>query len=553
MRDTRPPRDRLRAYLETVDWRKLLLELLAVAAVAGFLFFHGLGSIGLAGADEPRYAQVAREMLARHEWVTPVLYGQVWLEKPALYYWRAMLSYQTFGVHDWVARMPSATFAFGMVWIIYFHMRRFRPGAQLDAALITASCAAVIGFSHGASTDMQLAAPFVIAMLGWYAWFETGKKLWLFDFYFFMAVGTLAKGPVAPGLAAIVIILFCALRREPWYWLKSLWWPGITLFLAIALPWYIAVQKRNPQFLRVFLFEHNLQRFGTDKYQHSQPLWYYLPVLVLSLMPWAFIALQAMWEAVREAVRQWRDSDRKTSSEQMGDAFPEFLVIWALFPILFFTIAKSKLPGYILPAVPAVTILTGDYLARLRQRALPKTILGLHALICGALVGVALLLPYVAARRSEPPGAAKWIAGVLAAAILGFIYVTVQKRGAGFLRFATLIPMLLVLGFLEGPAAATLDGAYSARPLARQLRALDPEGAPVAVLGVRRDVEYGLAFYRDHRIDRYERGEIPMEAHYVVVPTKQESSLIDQIGERAAFHVGSYPAQRLEIYRIAAR
>ncbi|MBV9669734.1 MAG: glycosyltransferase family 39 protein, partial [Acidobacteriales bacterium] len=310
--------------------RALLIELIAVVAVSCFLFFHGLGSIGLAGADEPRYAQIAREMLARHDWVTPVLYGKVWLEKPALYYWRAMLSYSTFGVHDWVARMPSATFAFWMVVVVYFHMRRFRPGAQLYAALITASCAAVIGFSHGASTDMQLAAPFVMGMLGWYAWFETGKKLWLFDFYFFMAVGTLAKGPVAPGLAGMVIVLFCALRREPWLWLRSLWLPGIALFTAIALPWYVAVQKANPQFLRVFFFEHNWERFATDRYQHIQPHWYYLAVLVLSVMPWTFIALFAMWEAVRDAVRQWRASDRRTKGEQMGDAFPEYLVLWAV-------------------------------------------------------------------------------------------------------------------------------------------------------------------------------------------------------------------------------
>ncbi|MEO8726560.1 MAG: glycosyltransferase family 39 protein [Acidobacteriaceae bacterium] len=540
-------------YFEGVVWRPLLLEALAVAAVAGFLFFHGLGSIGLAGADEPRYAQVAREMLARHDWITPTLYGHVWLEKPALYYWRAMASYRTFGVHDWVARMPSASFAFWMVALIYFHMRRFRHGAQLDAALITASCAAVIGFSHGASTDMQLAAPFVMGMLGWYAWFETGKKLWLFDFYFFMALGTLAKGPVAPGLAAIIIILFCALRREPWYWLRSIWWPGIALFIAIAAPWYIAVQQRNPQFFRVFLLEHNLERFGTDKYQHVQPLWYYLPVLAVALLPWTFIALPAMWEALRDAVRQWRDSDRQTSSELMGDAFPEFLVIWALLPVLFFTISKSKLPGYILPAIPAVTILTGDYLARLRRRPLPKPVLALHALLCAALVGVALLLPYLAAQKSAPPLAAKAYAGIPAALALTFIFVMVSRRGTGFLRVATLAPLLLVLAFLEGPAAATLDRAYSARRLAEQIRQIDLENAPVAVEGVRRDVEYGLAFYRDHEIASYDRGDAPAGLHYVVVPRKYEAKLMGELGARASYHVGSYPAQRLEIYRVAAR
>src|SRR5947209_7020653 len=535
------------------EGRALLLELIAMLAVSAFLFFHGLGSIGLAGADEPRYAQVAREMLARHDWVTPILYGQVWLEKPALYYWRAMMSYGTFGVHDWAARMPSASFAFWMVVVVYFHMRRFRPGAQLDAALITASCAAVIGFSHGASTDMQLAAPFVMGMLGWYAWFETGKKLWLFDFYFFMAIGTLAKGPVAPGLAGLIIVAFCVLRREPWLWLKSLWIPGILLFLAIALPWYVAVQRANPQFLKVFFLQHNLERFTTDRFQHWQPSWYYLAVLVLSLMPWTLVALLAMWEAVRDAVRQWRDSDRHTRSKQMGDGFPEFLVLWAVIPMVFFTFSKSKLPGYILPAIPAVTILTGDFLARFRRRPLPVTILVLHAVVCGALIGVGLLLPNIAALRTNPSYEAKWIAGVLAGLTFVFIYLSVWKRGTGFVKFATLIPLLFLLGFLEGPAAGVLDSVYSARQLADQLKSSGLAQSPIAVMDARRDVEYGLAFYLDQHVDRYERGEIPTSEHVVIVPQKTVARFIGTVGDRAAFHVGSYPAQRLEIYRVGAR
>ena len=574
----------LREYLDRNDWRKLLLELLAVAAVAGFIFFHGLGAIGLTGADEPRYAQIAREMFHRHDWITPTLWGDPWLEKPALYYWRAMVAYDTFGVHDWSARLPSATFAFGMVWIIYFHMRRFRPGAQLDAALITASCAAVVGFSHGASTDMQLAAPFVIGMLGWYAWFVTRRKLWLFDFYFFMAVGTLAKGPVAPALAAMIIIPFCLLRRRPWEWAKSLWLPGIALFFAIALPWYVAVQHRNPQFLHVFIFQHNLERFGTNLFQHSQPFWYYAPVMLLALMPWAFIAALAVWDALRESIRQWRVSERERAPEVIGDAFPEFLTLWVFIPVIFFTLSRSKLPGYILPAVPPCTILAADYLARLRRRSnvdveetptsislvapkpvfvrmdtgtrsVPKLIVFLHALVTGTLVGVGLLLPYVAAERQSPPALAKTIAALLAAATLLFIYFAVVRRGAALLRFATLVPILFTLWFLENPAAHVLDEAYSSRPLAAQLQQLDTAGDPVAVFHVRREVEFGLGYYRDQRIPSYDRNEIPLGEHFVVLPQslEYEKKLIGRIGDRAAFHVGNYPAQKLEIYRIAAR
>ena len=178
---------------------------------AVFFLLYGLtpllggDGLGLVGADEPRYAQIAHEMLDRFDsahtlkgklsaCVTPYLYGHPWLEKPALYYWRAMFVFQDFGVHDWSARLPSATFAFIMVALIYLHMRRFRPGGHLDAALITVACAGIIGFARGASTDMQMAAPLAIGLLGWYAWYETDSKFWLFDIYFFTGAGHAGQG-----------------------------------------------------------------------------------------------------------------------------------------------------------------------------------------------------------------------------------------------------------------------------------------------------------------------------------------------------------------------
>src|SRR3984885_16254241 len=111
-------------------------------------------------------------MLARHAWITPTLGSKPWLEKPPLYYWQAMLAYSIFGVSDWAARLPSAIDATLMVFAVYLFLRRLRPGFQLDAALMTASAAGVIGFAGGASTDMPLAAPFTVALLAWYAGYE---------------------------------------------------------------------------------------------------------------------------------------------------------------------------------------------------------------------------------------------------------------------------------------------------------------------------------------------------------------------------------------------
>src|SRR6516225_9587743 len=139
---------------------------LLLAGFCAFLFLFGLNSFGLIGADEPRYAQVAREMLARHDWVTPVLYGHPWLEKPPLYYWCAMLAYKGAGeVSDWAARLPAAILSSLMVFFIYVWTRHFRRSMQLDAALITAASAMVIGFGRSASTDIPLTAMFTAAML----------------------------------------------------------------------------------------------------------------------------------------------------------------------------------------------------------------------------------------------------------------------------------------------------------------------------------------------------------------------------------------------------
>ncbi len=524
------------------------------------------------GADEPRYAQVAREMLARHDYVTPVLYGRPWLEKPALYYWRAMLSFKEFGVSDWAARLPSASFAFTLIVLIYLHMKRFRPGGHLDAALLTASCAGILSFARGASTDMQLAAPFGIALLGWYAWYETDSKFWLFDLYFFLGIGTLAKGPVAPFLAVLILVAFAALRREWGLLRRTFWWPGAVLYLLMVLPWFIAVQRRNPNFLRVFFLQHNLERFATNRYEHQQGLWYYLPVVLLSLIPWAVLSVAALVSAIRESVAEWRARRAKGNYrgfQRAGDAFPEFLVIWALLPIAFFTVSDSKLPGYILPSIPPLTILTGDYLYRMRTRGLSPWLLGGHGLLVGLLTMATLLAPgYLAAGESLHPPARVAISAAMAglgAALL--IVVTVARFGLARLRSATMAPLLVLLIFIFGvgpvfgiPAAARskttirlLDLAYSPRPLARVLDRLGPEAATVAVFRVRRDVQYGLAFYRNGPVIDYDRQAIPEGEHILVSREPFAQELPSRLAGRQYQLLATVPVQNLLIYQVKAR
>jgi len=565
-------------------------------AFAVFFIIYGqtplLGgdSLGLVGADEPRYAQIAHEMLDRFDsahtlkgrlsaCVTPYLYGRPWLEKPALYYWRAMFVFREFGVHDWSARLPSATFAFIMVALIYLHMRRFRPGGHLDAALITVACAGIIGFSRGASTDMQMAAPLAIGLLGWYAWYETGSKFWLFDIYFFTGVSTLAKGPVAPFLAIVIVVAFAFLRRE-WSILKrSFWWPGVLLYFAIVLPWFIAVQHQNPTFFREFFLEHNLERFATNRYQHEQPFWYYLVVVLLAVMPWTVIAIRALVDGIQTSVAEWRLRHAKPSKpapSRPGDAFPEFLVLWALIPIVFFSFSQSKLPGYILPSIPPITILTGDYLFRRRQPGLSRWVLIGHAALCGVMTMFALLLPWFVAHGAKMPPVDALVAAslsALGAALL--ILVVVKGFGVARLRLATTGVLIVLVFFLYGvgpvagiPAVGAtkrvvqlLDRSYSARPLAERLAMLAPATETVAVFRVRRDTEYGLAFYRNHEVVNYEESGVPDEEHLLVtrvtgrggVNLHTPEALDEYLEGRQYQLLFSWPEQGLQVYLVGSR
>ncbi len=557
--------------------------------VYGLTPLLGGDGLGLVGADEPRYAQIAHEMLNRFDaagtlkgrlsaCVTPYLYGHPWLEKPALYYWRAMFLFQDFGVHDWSARLPSTTFAFIMIGLIYLHMRRFRPGGHLDAALITVASVGIIGFARGASTDMQMAAPLAIGLLGWYAWYETGSKFWLYDIYFFTGLATLAKGPVAPFLAAVIISAFALLRREWAIIRRSFWWPGMVLYFAMVLPWFIAVQHQNPTFFREFFLEHNLERFATDRYEHSQPFWYYLVVVALTMMPWTVVAVRALADGVLTSVAEWRlrHSRSAPSASRPGDAFPEFLVLWALIPIVFFSFSRSKLPGYILPSIPPIAILTGDFLFRRRQIGLNRwTLLG-HALVSGVMTMAILLLPWFIAHGSRIPPAHAIVAAMLAASGATLLILVVTRGfGVAHLRLVTSAVLVVLALFLYGigpffvvpEVSATkrvihlLDRSYSARPLADKLGRLAPENETVAVFRVRRDVEYGLSFYRNREVVNYEQSGVPDEQHLLVarvtgrggVDMHTPAALEEYLEGRHYEEVFSWPEQGLEVYLVGAR
>jgi 4-amino-4-deoxy-L-arabinose transferase-like glycosyltransferase len=526
-------------YRFRTDW-------LLLAGFCGFLFFFGLASFGLVGADEPRYAQVAREMLARHDWITPALGGKPWLEKPPLNYWQAMLAYSIFGVSDWAARLPSAIDATLMVIAVYFFLRRFRPGLHLDGALMTASAAGVIGFARAASTDMPLAAMFTIAMLAWYAWYESSSKRYLAAGYVCLGLAALAKGPVAPFLAAVIVAIFAAVKGDYKGLGRSLWIPGILVCCLVTLPWFVAVQMKNPEFFRVFILQHNLARFGTNLYHHKEPLWYFVPVTLLALIPWTLLACVSLGESMRA----WAAERKILQSE---GALNVFLVIWLIVPVIFFSISQSKLPGYILPAVPAGTLLAVEYMRRrTADNERPATIVViLHSIVAAVPIVPALMIQYLVLQHRLRWGKAAAVSCAFALILAVGLAATLRSRaGWGGLRF-TLVPVALGVAAILRLGAPSLDTTLSARPLANELSHMEKTRLPLAVFRVSREIEFGLAFYRNQAIDRYERGEIPAAEHVLVAPEGTQVEIAKQVQGRRVSYLGSFAPQGLDYYWVA--
>jgi len=514
------------------DWLLLL-------AFCAFFFLWKLSSFGLIGADEPRYAQVAREMLERHDWITPTLGGRAWLEKPALYYWQAMLAYKFFGVHDWAARLPSVFDASVLLLAVYWFLLRFCPEFRLDGTLMLACSAGIVGYARAASMDMPLAATFTIAMLAWYAWLDRGTTLHLSVFYAFLALAMLAKGPVAPFLAAVIITLFAALRRDWKIALHAVWLPGILLFSIVGLPWYILVQVRNPEFFRVFILEHNLARFGTNVFHHPEPFWYYLPVMLLGWIPAAMFVILAIVRAIRQR------------GKREADAMKLFLILWIAVVVCFFSISQSKLPGYVLPAIPPGILLLANALCEDSAQRPRLVLIFLHSALSAVLVFSALVLRFVLLQHRLEWDLTTSVSLMVAIAVGLTVGVFLRKLGTGGVRVATIVPAVITLAIALRIGAPALNETLSGRAVTEALAQLAPKQLPVAVVLVPRETEFELQFYRNQKnIPRYELGQAPTGEHLVVARAGLKNAFARNIPGRRIDYLGNFPAQNLEFFYV---
>ena len=374
----------------------------ALAALAFAAYFVGL-TLPLMGPDEPRYAQVAREMFDRGDWITPTLGGSLWFEKPVLLYWLEKIAYHIFGVNEFAARIGPALFGIGIIVCLYLLGRNINRGSLF--AVLAASTIGLIAFSHGASFDIILTLP-ITATLAAYYLHQTSKspRLYLLAAYFFLGVGLLAKGLVG-AIFPVGIIFFYHLvlgKRPTRSALQSMLWGGLVT-LATAGVWYLPMYLRHGYyFIDQFFIQHHFQRFTSNKYQHPQSFTFFFWMLPVLALPWAPLAIGELWKLFRGLLSQ-RDVQQDPHKD-----LAVFAAVWLLLPLFFFSFSGSKLPGYIVPAVPAAVVLAGLFVVRNDAASwLRKLIPGAAALTLLASVLVVLFyLPGFAAADSVKAGIA---------------------------------------------------------------------------------------------------------------------------------------------------
>jgi len=478
-------------------------------------YFSQLGVIGLIGPDEPRYAWIARDMAETGDFITPRLYGQPWFEKPPLYYWGAAICFKLFGVSEFAARLPSAiAAAMGTLALAWLAWRVYGSATARWLLLLLPTTVGMIGFSHSAATDMPFAGTLTCAMvaagmlIGAAPFAPTAgstatslspdHSMPLFSFRnrttlltaalfgFFIGRATLAKGPAALilcGGAAFFWALFTKRWRDT---LRLLHPAGLIIFCSSALPWYVLCAYRNPDFFRVFIIEHNFKRFLTPEFQHIQPFWFYGQVLLLAFLPWTAALIWALLVGVR----------RLFQKAPLGP-FTTFLLSWAGFCLVFFTISRSKLPGYILPAVPAIALLLVRSIAALgpaRKWSFVASSLLASVFFAAGFFEILRRDDQILKKAAAYAPVIELLFAALAVAnfllALGFFF---RRRNIAIL--AAVAPILAMFALLNDALLFTPVSAQSSRYLADQLRADRIPPSALRVSGIKRATLYGLDFY----------------------------------------------------------
>jgi 4-amino-4-deoxy-L-arabinose transferase-like glycosyltransferase len=447
--------------------------IVAVLALA-LVWFSGLDHRKLVRADESRYGEIPREMVASGDWLTPRLNGFKYFEKPPLQYWATATAFEAFGVDEWTVRLWPALTGFAGILLVFFAGARCfgrEVGLYASAALAGSLLYAALG--HFTTLDMGVTLflsaavfAFVVAQLD--ATPEPERRRWMLAAWAAAAAAVLSKGLIGLVLPGGAFVLYLLLRRD-WGLVKRLYLVrGAALFFAVAAPWFVAVSLANPEFARFFFIHEHFERFLTKVHDRYEPAWYFLPVLAAGIMPWLASFAAGLWQAARE-----REPTRFRPLL--------FLLLWCATVFVFFSASSSKLASYILPLFPAAALLIGRQLAQ-ASRALLVGQAILAALVGAACALLAPRIPHLGVTRVPAELLVAYAPWLVAAgtALFGFAAASAAlawrgRRTASVLALATAGLAFMQLALV---GRETLSPAYSAYHAIERARAALMREAP---------------------------------------------------------------------------
>lgn len=472
------------------------LDLAAVVALSAAVFFSHLGSFGFWEPDEGRYAEIAREMLERGNLaglIVPHLNYVAYVEKPPLLYWLTTLSFGAFGVGEFAARLPVALAAVaGVLAAYYFAFRAFdRRRAVLTAAVLTTTPLYAL-LAQVLTTDMLLTALVTVATFALFLHWQSGGR-WCWIAYVAMGLAMLAKGPVGAVLPVLSMLAFLAWNRElklPAVIRRFHALPGCALSLLIAAPWFVVMTMRVPGFFDFYFIGEHLRRAFDSNYSHSEPFYFYGPVLALGLLPWSLLV----------PFLTWRESPRNPARR--------FCLCAAVVTLVLFSSATSKLIPYVLPALPFLAVLIADGLAACawpsdRARAArrpPDSRILIESGPALSLAGVGLLVAAAEAAHFRSPyvlAVQPALLAIGAILLLGGIATTAmfaaRRAAAGLGAIVITMALALIAG---GWARLEAEPLRSYAALGRAVA----EKAPGAALICYHRYVQSLAFYNRRRV-----------------------------------------------------
>jgi len=444
----------------------------AIAGLCGatlfFLYFFGLTRTGLLGPDEPRYADIGRAMAQTGDWITPRLWGKPWFEKPPLLYWMTALGFQAGLDADLAPRLPVALASIAFLVFFFAALRReFGERPAFYATMILATSAGWLAYSHVAVTDLPMSGAFAGAML-----IVMRGRLRITESVAagaLLGLAILAKGLVP--LALFVPALWF-LRRHVGQALSIL-----SIAVLIAAPWYVLVMLRNgAPFFDVFFLQQTFGRFASHELGHEQPFWFYLPVLLAGLFPWTpFLIL---------LFRNRAYQDRRAT----------FLLAWIIWALVFFSVFLNKLPGYLLPILPAAAALLGISIATETRSARIVTLLAASAVLLCFIPAIQDALPealLAGFSRAHIELSAAWVFPALIVAAASILLERTHRREAAVAIIAiTVVVGVIRLVWLIYPEIDRLDSA----------RSISHSQSITCVPSHDRSRRYGLSYYANREL-----------------------------------------------------